>query len=467
MSGPGPASGLAPEPVPRSCADAGVDAGADAGAAAGLDLAAEHEALMQFLYLAPVGLVQAGTDGAITLINPISAQLLMPLSRDGCLDNLFTALQDVAPEVRTLCQQFTAPRGKICDGLHIHLHGGGGRAGPRILALSIVKLDAARLMGVLQDVTLQVQRDRQLRQSDAWLNALLASVSDYALVSLDGAGRIEQWNDSIGRVTGYTRSVVGQPYAVFEPGDTTTPEHAQDLLREADGSGWSLDEGLRLRADGTPFWASAMISPLPERDPAAPDTDPAYCLVLRDITDRRDASESWRQAVFSDHLTGVANRRGFFHAAELELGRARRYPRPVAVALFDLDHFKLVNDTHGHPVGDAVLRAFAEALRTTFRAVDVVARLGGEEFAVLLPSTGITQACAVARRVLAAVEGLTVRADGAAVTFTVSAGVVLADAQAGNIDDLLKRADRALYAAKAGGRNRVVCWTADLPGVAA
>jgi diguanylate cyclase (GGDEF)-like protein/PAS domain S-box-containing protein len=439
----------------------------DVGPDSGADLAAEHEALMQFLYLAPVGLVQAGADGAITLINPISAQLLMPLSRDGCLDNLFTALEDVAPDLRTLCEQFTAPRGRICDGLHIHLHGGGGRGGPRILALSIVKLDAARLMAVLQDVTLQVERDRQLRQNDAWLNALLASISDYALVSLDGAGRIDQWNDSIGRVTGYTAAIVGQPYAIFAPEDTTTPERAQDLLREADDSGWSLDEGLRLRADGTPFWGSAMISPLPDRDPAAPDTEPAYCMVLRDITDRRDASESWRQAVFSDHLTGVANRRGFFHAVELELGRARRHPRPMVLALFDLDHFKRVNDTHGHPVGDAVLRAFAETLRSTFRAVDVVARLGGEEFAVLLPSTDVAQACAVARRLLAAVAGLTVRVEGAAVTFTVSAGIVAWEPQAGGIDELLKRADRALYAAKAAGRNRVVCWSADLPDAAA
>ena len=430
------------------------------------DLAAEHEALMQFLYLAPVGLVQARADGGITLINPISAQLLMPLSRDGCLDNLFTALQDVAPEVRNLCERFAEPRGRICDGLHIHLHGGGRRAGPRILSLSIVKLDALRLMAVLQDVTLQVQRERQLRQSDAWLNALLASVSDYALVSLDRAGRVEQWNDSIGRVTGHDRTVVGRPYAVFEPGDTATPERARDLLREADDSGWSLDEGLRLRADGTPFWASAMITPLPERDPHAPDTDPAYCLVLRDITDRRDASETWRQAVFADHLTGVANRRGFFHATELELGRARRFPRPVALVIFDLDHFKRVNDTHGHAAGDAVLQAFAQALRGTFRAMDVVARLGGEEFAVLLPSTEAGQACAVARRLLAAVEGLAVRVDGVALAFTVSAGVAAWE-QADTIDDLQKRADRALYAAKAAGRNRVVCWSPDLTDTAA
>ncbi|MWN65557.1 hypothetical protein, partial [Escherichia coli] len=84
-------------------------------------LAAEHEALMQFLYLAPVGLVQTRSDGEIVMINPISAQLLMPLARDGNLANLFTALENVAPELRHLCAVFARPSGMICDGLHIHL----------------------------------------------------------------------------------------------------------------------------------------------------------------------------------------------------------------------------------------------------------------------------------------------------------------------------------------------------------
>ncbi|TWI65381.1 PAS domain S-box-containing protein/diguanylate cyclase (GGDEF)-like protein [Pseudoduganella lurida] len=431
------------------------------GFPSGSDEAAEHEALIQFLYLAPVGLVQADMDGAITLINPISAQLLMPLSRDGGLDNLFTALQDVAPDLRASCERFAAPSGMVCDGQHLHLHGG-QRNTPQILSLSLLKLNGQRLMAVLQDVTLQVQRERQLRQSDAWLNALLASITDYALVSLDGAGRVDQWNASIGRVTGHTQAIVGQPYSVFDPADATTPEGLRDRLREADDSGWSLDEGLRLRADGTPFWGSVLIAPLPERDPQAPDTDPAYSLVLRDITDRREASETWRQAIFSDHLTGVANRRAFFYAVEMELGRAQRFPRPVALVMLDLDHFKRINDTHGHAAGDAVLGAFAQALRGVFRAVDVVARLGGEEFAVLLPSTDVIQASAVVERLRAAIELQGVPWEGTEIRFTFSAGVASWDAQVAGVDALLHRADRAMYAAKAAGRNRIVRWSPDL-----
>jgi diguanylate cyclase (GGDEF)-like protein/PAS domain S-box-containing protein len=430
-------------------------------------LAAEHEALIQFLYLAPVGLVQTGIDGEIVMINPISAQLLMPLSRDASLTNLFTALEDVAPELRHLCASFDRPSGMICDGLHIHLNS--GAAGkrmrvPHVLSLSLLKLDGSRLMAVLQDVSEQMRRERQLRQSDAWLNALLTSISDYALVGLDREGRVCCWNETIARVTGFQPSVVGQPYSVFYPEGATTAEQVQDRLRDADANGWSLDEGPRLRADGSQFWGSAMISPLPDREPDLPtDGEAAYCLVLRDISDKRDTADKRRKSVFCDHLTGVANRRAFFEAAELELTRNRRTPRPIALVLFDADHFKQINDRHGHPAGDCVLRQLGAALSLTFRQVDVVARVGGEEFAVLLPSSTLDGAAAVAERLRRLVESQPVICDGVSIAYTVSAGIAAVDAgDTIDLDTLIKRADRALYAAKANGRNRIECWSKDL-----
>jgi diguanylate cyclase (GGDEF)-like protein/PAS domain S-box-containing protein len=429
-------------------------------------LAAEHEALMQFLYLSPVGLVQTGIDGEIVMINPVSAQLLMPLSRDGTLTNLFTALEDVAPELRHLCAGFERPSGMVCDGLHIHLNSGapGKRMRvPHVLSLSLLKLDGSRLMAVLSDVSEQVRRERQLRQSDAWLNALLTSISDYALVGLDQEGRISCWNETIGRVTGFSPAVVGQPYSVFYPADSSTPERLHDRLREADANGWSLEEGPRLRFDGSQFWGSAMISPLPDREPDALDgADTAYCLVLRDISDKRDAIDKRRKSVFSDDLTGVANRRAFFEAAELELTRNRRSSRPTALILFDADHFKRINDNHGHPAGDCVLRQLGVALSSTFRQVDVVARVGGEEFAVLLPSSTLAGAAAVAERLRELVAGQPAMCDGVPIACTVSAGIAaIEEGETIDLDTLMKRADQALYAAKAKGRNRVECWTGD------
>ena len=421
----------------------------------------EHEALIQFLYLAPTGLVQASLDGAIAMMNPVAAQLLMPLSADASLDNLFTALETVAPDLRHLCDDFAAPQGIVCDGKYLHVRGAAqgradGRNAARVLSLSVVKLGEARLMAVLGDVTEQVRRERELRQTDAWLNAILTSIADYALVRLDQDGRIESWNESIGRVTGFTAAqTVGQSYALFYPPGATTDHHLADRLREADRDGWSLDDGLRLRADGSEFRATVMISPLPDLHEAGSG---AYSLVIRDVGDKAPAGERARHAALSDYLTGLGNRRAFFEGAELELERRGGSPRPTAMIMIDADHFKAINDRHGHASGDTVLRHLAACLQHTFREVDVVARVGGEEFAVLLPSTTMAGAAAVAERLRLQVAASTVNLDGEATGYTISAGVAAIDADATSLEALMKRADQALYAAKKAGRNRVECW---------
>lgn len=420
-------------------------------------LVEEHEALIQFLYLAPVGLVQASLDGAVSMMNPLAAQLLMPLARDCNLDNLFTALQGVAPDLRHLCADFKAPQGIVCDGIYLQLDRDSERPGAaRVLSLSLVKLGELRLMAVLSDVTEQVRRERELRQTDAWLNAILTSIADYALVRLDPQGRIESWNDSIGRVTGFSAAqTVGRSYALFYPPGATSEDHLADRLGEAERDGWSLDDGLRQRADGSQFRASVMIAPLHDRDDGATT---AYSLIMRDIGDKQPPAERQRNAALRDYLTGLGNRRAFFEAAELEMERRRRSPRPTAMVMIDADHFKAVNDRHGHAGGDAVLRHLAAALNLTFRDIDVVARVGGEEFAVLLPSTDLAGAEAVANRLRLLVEDAVVKVDGVAIRYTVSAGVAVMDEVANSLERVMKRADQALYAAKANGRNQVACW---------
>ena len=137
------------------------------------DLADDHEALIQFFYLVPVGLVQAAADGEILMINPTCAQLLVPLSPDGTPTNLFAALEHVAPDLRDTVARFASPSGMVCDALHIALDAVGAR-GPGTLSLTVFKLDDARLMAVLSDVTRTVQRERLLAHSQARLDALLA-----------------------------------------------------------------------------------------------------------------------------------------------------------------------------------------------------------------------------------------------------------------------------------------------------
>lgn len=432
---------------------------AHAGAMHGADVR-EYEALLQFLYLAPVGLVQLGADGAISMLNPLAAQLLMPLSQDGGLSNLFHALAPVAPDLHLLCRNFPAPHGQVCEDARIHLHADGGASGPQVLSLSMLKLDAGRLMAVLNDITAQDRRERQLRNADAWLNAIMTNIADYALVSLDRRGRIESWNDSIGRVTGHGPDIKGQPYALFHATGATTPEQQLDRLRETDENGWTLDEGVRLRADGSQFWGSSMISPLPGRldnasaSDEAGDDVAAYCMIIRDISDKRDASENLRKAAYCDHLTGLSNRRAFFEAAELELLRRKKALRPVALIMLDADHFKAINDRYGHPAGDAVLCQLAATMKAVCRQVDVLARIGGEEFAIILPSADLADAVAVAERLRTEVEQVPAIYEQHAIAYTISLGVAVMEDDMSGFDALIKRADQAMYEAKHQGRNQ-------------
>lgn len=156
-----------------------------------------------------------------------------------------------------------------------------------------------------------------------------------------------------------------------------------------------------------------------------------------------------------DPLTGIGNRRVFYTRAESEIARQRRKGTPLSILMIDLDRFKSINDTHGHAAGDKILRRFTSLTRPQLREYDFFARLGGEEFAVLLPDTPEAVALAIAERlrVQAASALLPDSEDGKPAT--VSIGVAQLDTEDTNIDQLIQRADLALYAAKRGGRNRV------------
>lgn len=157
-----------------------------------------------------------------------------------------------------------------------------------------------------------------------------------------------------------------------------------------------------------------------------------------------------------DGLTGLKQRGTFLGDFESEASRSRRGGPAFSLALFDLDHFKRLNDEHGHPVGDQVLKAFAAVLRASIRKHDTAGRYGGEEFALLMPSTGKDTAAKVAERVRRELETRGITVDGKRVDVTVSAGVATYGQDGEDWDALLSAADSALYAAKGGGRNRIV-----------
>lgn len=159
----------------------------------------------------------------------------------------------------------------------------------------------------------------------------------------------------------------------------------------------------------------------------------------------------------TDDMTGLYNRRYFDRHLGVMLGKAQGQDRDMALMILDIDHFKAVNDTHGHDIGDAVLREFAARLRRNVRGVDLACRFGGEEFVVLMPDTDVRQAEAVAERVRQAIADRPFEVGaGRPLAVTVSAGVSLHENQTDTPETLIKRADVALYRAKREGRNRVV-----------
>jgi diguanylate cyclase (GGDEF)-like protein/PAS domain S-box-containing protein len=187
-------------------------------------------------------------------------------------------------------------------------------------------------------------------------------------------------------------------------------------------------------------------------------------ITLSDITEENLLLKKIETMARTDEMTSLYNRRYFTALAEQEISRGRRYREPFSFVMFDLDHFKRINDTLGHPVGDAVIVRFAEILRETLREADIVGRVGGEEFAVVMPETPIELAKQVCERIREKVEETKVPLSQGEVTFTVSAGItelsqrylIPAEEERSALDVLFDRADKALYEAKIRGRNRVV-----------
>lgn len=172
--------------------------------------------------------------------------------------------------------------------------------------------------------------------------------------------------------------------------------------------------------------------------------------------DEKDAKEMVAYLANIDPLTKSLTRRQLFNIAESEFLRYARYRRPLSTLVMDADHFKDINDTHGHHAGDVVLRSLSLVALEQKRAQDTFGRLGGEEFALILPETNLEQAAVVAERIQKTWDKSPVNLDGVLIHSTVSIGVAEAGPEDKSFDDILRRADRMMYKAKKAGRNRVV-----------
>ena len=169
-----------------------------------------------------------------------------------------------------------------------------------------------------------------------------------------------------------------------------------------------------------------------------------------------EAQEQLRILATVDDLTQAFNRRHLLTLAQLEWERAERYQRELSLAILDIDHFKHINDSYGHQLGDRVLRQISQLCQSELRGSDLLGRYGGEEFLLLLPETGMQEAVIVAERIRQSIEDHEFHTPSGSARVTASFGVATLSSKAPDIDALLLCADEALYKAKSGGRNKVV-----------
>lgn len=193
------------------------------------------------------------------------------------------------------------------------------------------------------------------------------------------------------------------------------------------------------------------------------DFDDGQVSILKDLAAIVMSELELRLLSTTDGLTGALTRRAFREEGSRAITLALRHHHDLSCIMLDLDHFKSVNDGHGHAVGDLVITACVEVCRQELREADLIGRVGGEEFAILLPYTDRTTAMQVAEKIRNAIERVFVRSERGPVRISASLGVASTDLSVGDIDDLLKRADLALYAAKGNGRNCCELWQAPDP----
>ena len=290
----------------------------------------------------------------------------------------------------------------------------------------------------------------RLRESEARYRLLAEHSSDIVL-NLDIDGRMRFVSKSIETLGGYSPDeMFGRKASEFvHPDDRGLVVGVHASAFSAPGHTHMIEHRV-LAADGSVVWVEASIQAIVD-EAGQPQ---GLVSALRDISHRRGREQELVRQASTDPLTGLLNRRGFFSGVDSALRSSAETPR-ACFALFDIDHFKKVNDSHGHSAGDHVLEEFARIARLIVRDGDLVGRLGGEEFGILLKGASFDHAVMVCDRLRTTLASQLIRSpNGSAIWVTVSAGVVSIDPSMTR-EQLYRRADEALYRAKAGGRNQI------------
>lgn len=329
-----------------------------------------------------------------------------------------------------------------------HMHGDPGLVGNPVqflqLYLAVVVLSVLPLVAERER---RQQRLRELARSEAHYRLLSDHASD-VIMHLGGEGEVRYASPAIARLTGYAPGeLAGSPLSrIVMPAYHEAVAGAWRAAIARPGHPVAVEYLGRCKS-GDPHWLETHFRGITDEEGRVE----GLVSVTRDIASRKRIEEDLAHAAMTDPLTGIPNRRAFFDmAGRLEADEDEG--GPVALALIDIDFFKQVNDRYGHSVGDEVLEVFGRTAQAVVRGSDILARIGGEEFALLMPDTDIEGAQAVCRRLAAAVAGMGVETPHGVVRITVSMGLA---AVAGRTDLALAAADAALYRAKSEGRARL------------
>ena len=352
-----------------------------------------------------------------------------------------------------MCSAETAPFEIVCrraDGSQFPalVQGGGG-----------VCCSESLRVAAIQDLT-QVKNDQKRLEI---AHAEVKSIFDNSMVGillLRGGKWIHRCNKRFVEMFGYCSDteLIGQSISIFHLSEENFREFGElyftSLVR---GEVLQVEYPMK-KKDGSVVWV--MFSGKAVDSETPPDLDKGVVWIMEDITRRNEAEKKLVEFASRDELTGLFNRRHFLEQGKREFETFLRSSRGFSLLMLDIDHFKIINDTYGHGVGDEALRAFAKVCLKCLRSIDIMGRLGGEEFAVILPDTDKAFGLEVAERIRYEVEFAVHGPESEVPPMKVSIGVATVREGVSCFEELLRESDKALYLAKNSGRNRVETITA-------
>ena len=320
------------------------------------------------------------------------------------------------------------------------------------LNLTVIIINAGSCMVSFDDITERIVQERQFGIQRQNMAIVLETIQGYCVVLLSLDLRVMRANRSIERMLGYGSDVVGHEMREWISGSSIDASTLSGLARLAIDRGWSAFEAEYLCATGDVLWGDTILTTMLDTNGKAS----SFVAVVRDISAIHHREIALAHQALTDPLTGLLNRRGVAErmAPWLAVARSGRSIQLSALAV-DIDYFKRVNDNHGHDGGDEVLRQVGALLLLQFRGADLVARMGGEEFLIILRDTPLESSVVLAERLRLQLETTPIVWQRASIAVTASIGVATIDGS-DDTDQLIRNADLALYRAKSQGRNRVV-----------